>query len=93
MRWTPLATPPRPSPRATRSVLPVWVLWCCSLHTQDLAFFAANPEQYPYFAGVVVDFALSNPYVVVGLIFGGLLPFLFGAMSDDGCRPRCRLRG
>jgi K(+)-stimulated pyrophosphate-energized sodium pump len=50
-------------------------------YTQDLAFFAANPEQYPYFAGVVVDFALSNPYVVVGLIFGGLLPFLFGAMS------------
>ncbi|WP_417517678.1 sodium-translocating pyrophosphatase [Minwuia sp.] len=50
-------------------------------YTQDLRFFAANPEQYPYFAGVVVDFALSNPYVVVGLIFGGLLPFLFGAMS------------
>ncbi|WP_416897438.1 MAG: sodium-translocating pyrophosphatase [Minwuia sp.] len=50
-------------------------------YTQDLAFFAANPDQYPYFAGVVVDFALSNPYVVVGLIFGGLLPFLFGAMS------------
>ena len=50
-------------------------------YTQDLKFFAANPEQYPYFAGVVVDFALSNPFVVVGLIFGGLLPFLFGAMS------------
>ncbi|MBT3536152.1 MAG: sodium-translocating pyrophosphatase [Rhodospirillaceae bacterium] len=50
-------------------------------YTEDLKFFAANADQYTYFKGVVVDFALSNPYVVVGLIFGGLLPFLFGAMS------------
>ncbi|MEC9345047.1 MAG: sodium-translocating pyrophosphatase [Pseudomonadota bacterium] len=50
-------------------------------YTQDLLYFAKNPELYPYFAGVTVDFALSNPFVVVGLIFGGLLPFLFGAMS------------
>ncbi|ANK81340.1 MAG: sodium-translocating pyrophosphatase [Rhizobiales bacterium NRL2] len=50
-------------------------------YTQDLKFFAANPDLYPYFAGIVVDFELSNPFVVVGLIFGGLLPFLFGAMS------------
>jgi K(+)-stimulated pyrophosphate-energized sodium pump len=28
-----------------------------------------------------VAFDLSNPYVVVGLLFGGLLPFLFGGMS------------
>ena len=28
-----------------------------------------------------IDFALSNPYVVVGLILGGLLPFMFGALS------------
>jgi K(+)-stimulated pyrophosphate-energized sodium pump len=28
-----------------------------------------------------VDFELSNPYVVVGLLFGGLLPYLFGGMS------------
>jgi len=50
-------------------------------YTQDLAFFAAAPETFTYFAGVEVNFDLSNPYVVVGLIFGGLLPFLFGAMS------------
>jgi K(+)-stimulated pyrophosphate-energized sodium pump len=50
-------------------------------YTSDLAYFAQNPTQYPYFAGVVVDFGLSNPYVVVGLLIGGLLPYLFGGWS------------
>jgi K(+)-stimulated pyrophosphate-energized sodium pump len=51
---------------------------------QDLIFFTdpANAATYPYFAGIgAVAFDLSNPYVVVGLLFGGLLPFLFGGMS------------
>ncbi|MFV2092725.1 MAG: sodium-translocating pyrophosphatase [Hyphomicrobiales bacterium] len=50
-------------------------------YTQDLKFFIANAEQFPFFEGVVVDFSLSNPYVVVGLFFGGMLPYLFGAMG------------
>ncbi|MFI4973991.1 MAG: sodium-translocating pyrophosphatase [Caulobacterales bacterium] len=51
-------------------------------YTQDLKFFAANSAQFPFFAGMGdVRFDLSNPYVVVGLLFGGLLPFLFGGMS------------
>jgi K(+)-stimulated pyrophosphate-energized sodium pump len=51
-------------------------------YTQDLKFFSANPIQFPFFAGMGgVAFDLSNPYVVVGLLFGGLLPFLFGGMS------------
>jgi K(+)-stimulated pyrophosphate-energized sodium pump len=53
-------------------------------YTQDLHYFAApeNASQFPYFAGLgVVTFDLSNPYVVVGLLFGGLLPFLFGGLS------------
>ncbi|MBS0409252.1 MAG: sodium/proton-translocating pyrophosphatase, partial [Proteobacteria bacterium] len=51
-------------------------------YTQDLKFFAANPGQYPFFEGMGdVHFDLANPYVVVGLLFGGLLPFLFGGMS------------
>ncbi len=49
--------------------------------TEDLKHFTANPAEFPYFAGVTVDFTLSNPYVVVGLILGGLLPFMFGALS------------
>jgi K(+)-stimulated pyrophosphate-energized sodium pump len=51
-------------------------------YTQDLNYFTQNPEKYPYFAGLgAVDFSLANPYVVVGLLFGGLLPYLFGGMS------------
>jgi len=51
-------------------------------YTQDLKYFAANPDQFPFFAGMdAVAFDLSNPYVVVGLLFGGLLPFLFGGLS------------
>jgi len=51
-------------------------------YTQDLNFFISNAAQYPYFAGVQpVTFSLQDPYVVVGLLFGGLLPYLFGGMS------------
>ncbi|ABD88216.1 sodium-translocating pyrophosphatase [Rhodopseudomonas palustris] len=50
-------------------------------YNEDLKFFIANGAQYPYFQGVLPDFSLNNPYVVVGLLFGGLLPYLFGAMG------------
>jgi K(+)-stimulated pyrophosphate-energized sodium pump len=50
-------------------------------YNQDLAFFTKNSAQHPYFAGIQLDFALTNPYIVVGLLFGGLLPYLFGAMG------------
>ncbi len=51
-------------------------------YTQDLKYFSANSDQFPFFAGMDnVAFDLSNPYVVVGLLFGGLLPFLFGGLS------------
>ncbi len=51
-------------------------------YTQDLNFFAKNAVEGTFFFGMgVVDFSLANPYVVVGLLFGGLLPFLFGGMA------------
>ena len=50
-------------------------------YTEDLKFFAANAQPGTFFEGVSVDFSLSNPYVVVGLLFGGLLPYLFGGLA------------
>ena len=53
-------------------------------YTQDLRYFSApeNADRYPFFADLgEVAFDLSNPYVVVGLFFGGMLPFLFGGMA------------
>ncbi len=50
-------------------------------YTEDLKFFAAHADQYPYFQGVDPVFTLSNPYVVVGLFLGGLLPYLFGGIA------------
>ncbi|MEO6396138.1 MAG: sodium-translocating pyrophosphatase [Devosia sp.] len=47
-----------------------------------LVLFAAYTEDLKHFFGNLdVTFDLSSPYVVVGLLFGGLLPFLFGGMS------------
>ena len=50
-------------------------------YNEDLKFFIANASTFPYFSGVRLDFSLTNPYVVVGLLFGGLLPYLFGALG------------
>ncbi|NQE61554.1 sodium-translocating pyrophosphatase [Caulobacter sp. RHG1] len=51
-------------------------------YTEDLKFFSANAAPGSFFDGMgPVTFDLSNPYVVVGLLFGGLLPFLFSGMS------------
>ena len=49
--------------------------------TADLDFFSTNAVEGDFLYGVIPNFELSNPYVVVGLLFGGLLPFLFGGMS------------
>ena len=47
-----------------------------------LVLFAAYTEDLNhYFPDVAVDFSLQNPYVIIGLFIGGLLPYLFGGMS------------
>ncbi len=52
------------------AALAALVLFAC--YTQDLGRF---------FPDLNVSFSLQDPYVLVGLFIGGLLPYLFGAMS------------
>ena len=47
-----------------------------------LVLFAAYTEDLRhYFPDLTVTFRLQDPFVVVGLIFGGLLPYLFASMG------------
>ena len=54
-----------------------------------LVLFAAYYKDIEYFSaqsgnalsGLSADFSLTNPYVIVGLFIGGLLPYLFGAWA------------
>src|SRR3954464_15384749 len=49
-------------------------------YTNDIAAFTQSGV--PYFKDVGnVSFDLSNPYVVAGLIFGGMIPYLFGGIA------------
>ncbi|WP_103729622.1 sodium-translocating pyrophosphatase [Novosphingobium sp. HII-3] len=47
-----------------------------------LVLFAAyTTDLREFFPGLTVNFSLENPYVIVGLLLGALLPYLFGAMG------------
>ncbi|HET9902992.1 MAG TPA: sodium-translocating pyrophosphatase [Xanthobacteraceae bacterium] len=49
-------------------------------YTNDIVAFSKSGA--PYFQNIgTVSFDLSNPYVVAGLIFGGLIPYLFGGIA------------
>jgi len=51
-------------------------------YSNDLNYFASHGDTIPYFRDVgPVSFDLSNPYVVAGLIFGGMIPYLFGGIA------------
>lgn len=48
----------------------------------SLVLFAAyNQDISHYFPALTLDFSLTNPFVVIGLFLGGMLPYLFGAMG------------
>ena len=44
-------------------------------------FGAYTADLKEFFPALNVDFSLSNPYVIVGLLLGALLPFTFGAFG------------
>ncbi|MGH6658591.1 MAG: sodium-translocating pyrophosphatase [Sphingomicrobium sp.] len=47
-----------------------------------LVLFAAyTTDLKEFFPELAVDFSLENPYVIVGLLLGALLPYLFGALG------------
>jgi K(+)-stimulated pyrophosphate-energized sodium pump len=47
-----------------------------------LVLFASyTTDLKEFFSDLTVDFSLENPYVIVGLLLGALLPYLFGAMG------------
>jgi K(+)-stimulated pyrophosphate-energized sodium pump len=48
------------------------------------AAYTSDIQRYAGDLGVVftdIDFSLANPYVIVGLLIGALLPYLFGALG------------
>ena len=64
----------------TKAVTKGYAIGSAALATLVL-FAAFNEDLSHYFPNVKVSFELQNPYVVIGLFIGGLLPFLFGSLG------------
>ena len=59
-------------------------------YNEDLKYFIANSAQHKYFSGVSLDFSLTNPYVVVGLLVRRPAAVPVRRHGHDRGRPRRR---
>ena len=50
-----------------------------TVYTEDIKYFSTI--QRSALENINVNFELSNPFVVIGLLVGGMLPYLFGSMA------------
>ena len=77
MLWTQLETQPKQLYAIGSAGLGALVLFAA--YTEDIKYYSNDSTSS--LSGLVVNFDLSNPYVVTGLLIGGLLPYLFGSMG------------
>ncbi len=50
-------------------------------YTSDLKYFVSTATHGIFYGLGTLTFSLSSPWVVIGLLIGGLLPYLFGGMG------------
>ena len=79
MLWTQLVTPQKLTKGYAIGSAGLGALVLFAAYTEDIKFFSDLPGSK--LENVVVSFDLSNPFVVVGLLVGGMLPYLFGSMG------------
>jgi len=82
LRLTPSATPPGGHQGLCDRLRRFSARWCCSrAYNEDLQILHRQCREVSVLPGCAARLLAEQSHVVVGLLFGGLLPYLFGAMG------------